>query len=131
MRKTLAMLAAAATLVVAPATAATADDDDREDREIERSGSCTGGTDWKFEVKEDDGGLEIEFEVDSNRSGQVWRVRAYDNGDRVVRTRKVTRPPSGSFEVERHIADRAGEDRVVARARHLATGELCRAVIRF
>jgi hypothetical protein len=128
MRKTLAVITTAATLVVAPATAATADDDDRE---IERSGSCSGSTDWKFEVKEDDGGLEIEFEVDSNRSGQVWRVRVYDNGDRVVRTRKVTRPPSGSFDVERHIADRPGEDRVVARARHRASGELCRTVIRF
>lgn len=129
MRKSLALLAASATLVVGPATAAAASDGD--DRGIERRGNCSGSTDWKLDVKRDDGGLEVEFEVDSNRSGQVWRVRVYDNGDRVVRTRKVTRPPSGSFDVERNIADRAGEDRIVARARHLATGELCRGVIRF
>lgn len=100
-------------------------------RGIERTGSCSGSADWKLDVKPDDGALEVEWEVDSNKVGQVWRVRIYDNGDQVVATRRTTQAPSGSFDLQRRIANRTGDDRVVARARHLATGQVCRAVITY
>lgn len=119
-------LAAAVTVMVPLAPAAQA-----KGREVIRTGSCTGGADWKLKVKQDDGRLEVEWEVDSNRSGQVWRVRIRDNGVRVVATRATTRPPSGSFEVQRRIVDRRGTDRVVARSRHLGGGEVCRGVVSF
>jgi hypothetical protein len=119
-------LAAAVTLMVPLAPAAQA-----KGREVIRTGPCSGSADWKLKVKQDDGRLEVEWEVDSNRSGQVWRVRVRDNGVRVVATRAVTRQPSGSFSVERSIANRPGTDRVVARARHLGGGQVCRGVVRF
>lgn len=119
-------LAAAVTVMVPLAPSAQA-----KGREVIRTGSCSGGSDWKLKVKQDDGRLEVQWEVDSNRSGQVWRVRIRDNGVRVVATRAVTRPPSGSFDVERRIADRPGTDLVVARSRHLGEGEVCRGVVRF
>jgi len=126
MRKTLVTttVVVALTTMIAPAASA-------KDGDIERTGLCSGSADWKLKVGREDGGLDVEWEVDSNRSGQVWRVRVFDNGDRVIATRRTTRPPSGSFSVERVIANRPGSDRIVARARHLATGQVCRASLTF
>ena len=128
MRKTLTTAAVGLALLVPFAPAAHASGNDGE---IQRTGSCSGGADWKLDVKRDDGALEVEWEVDSDKVGQVWRVRIYDNGDRVAATRRTTRPPSGSFDVARRVANRTGDDRIVARARHLATGQVCRGVITF
>jgi hypothetical protein len=62
---------------------------------------------------------------DSNRVGQTWRVRVRDNGVLVVATRATTGGRSGSFSVERRVTNRTGSDALVARARHLATGQTC------
>jgi hypothetical protein len=122
MRKAMTTMAVVAALVVAAAPAAIADGSDGD---VRRSGSCSGSADWKLKAKPDDGRLEVEWEVDSNRSGQTWRVRIFDNGDRVVATRATTHGPSGSFSVERKIANLAGSDRLVARARLLGGGQVC------
>ena len=45
-----------------------------------RRGSCSGSTDWKIKVGPEDGRLEVEAEVDSNRSGQTWRWRLVHDG---------------------------------------------------
>jgi hypothetical protein len=124
----MAVAAVAAALVVPTAPAAMAGDDDGE---VRRTGACSGSADWKLKAKHDDGRIEVEWEVDSNRSGQTWRVRVFDNGARVVATRATTHDPSGSFSVERKITDRAGSDRIVARSRHLATGQVCRGSLTF
>src|SRR5262245_54133931 len=47
---------------------------------VERRGGCSAGAVWKLKAKFDDGRIETEFEVDSNRVGQAWRVRIVDNG---------------------------------------------------
>jgi hypothetical protein len=115
---------AALALVVAPAASARDDDD----REVIKRGTCSGSSTWKLKLKFDDGRIETEFEVDQNRIGKRWRVVLRRNG--VVRFRgiRTTRAPSGSFEVERHLRNGAGRDRIVGRARALATGEICRGV---
>jgi hypothetical protein len=123
---TTAALSLALLVPVAPAANAKGDDG-----EVIRTGSCSGTADWKLKAKRDDGAIEVEWEVDSNRAGQVWRVRVYDNGDRVVATQRTTQPPSGSFDVERQIANRAGSDNLVARSRNLATGQVCRGTLAF
>ncbi|HVC72943.1 MAG TPA: hypothetical protein VNC85_04155, partial [Mycobacteriales bacterium] len=86
---------------------------------------CSGSADWKLKAKHDNGRIETEWEVDSNRSGQTWRVRIRDNGVLVVATRATTSGASGSFSVERLIANRAGTDNLVARARNLSSGQTC------
>lgn len=128
MKRILTISALSLAMLAPFAPAAVADDDDGE---ILRTGSCSGSADWKLKAQRDDGALEVEWEVDSNRVGQVWRVRIYDNGDRVVAARRTTQAPSGSFEVERHIADRPGSDRLVARSRNLASGQVCRGTLTF
>ncbi len=121
MRRSLTVAALSTALLVAGAPLAHAKGGDA----TIRTGSCSGSADWKLKAKHDDGRIELEWEVDSNRSGQTWRVRVRDNGARVVATRAVTGGASGSFSVERRIANAAGTDALVARARDLATGQVC------
>ncbi|NHC43756.1 hypothetical protein [Motilibacter aurantiacus] len=115
----LGLVASAA--AVLPAGAAFAKGDD----EVLRSGSCSAGGSWKLEAKPDDGGLEIEFEVDTNRAGQRWAVRITQNGSPVFRGSRTTTRPSGSFSLERHVADRPGTDTIVAVATRAGTSQRC------
>ena len=90
------------------------------------AGRCTGRSSAKLKVKPDDGRLETEFEVDQNRNGVRWRVTLRRNGALAVTTRATTRAPSGSFSVERRLANRAGRDTISARATS-PSGEVCTA----
>jgi hypothetical protein len=81
------------------------------------TGKCSSGAVWKLKGKHDSGRIEMEFEVDSNVAGQTWAVRVTDNGVVVFSGNKVTQRPSGSFSVEKRIANRAGVDKLVATAK--------------
>jgi hypothetical protein len=125
-RPTLAVLAlVAAAAPVAVAGTATAGDGD-----VVRRGSCSGSTDWKLKAKHDDGRLEVEGEVDSNRNGQDWRWRMVHDGSVSARGRATTHAPSGSFSVERRMVNLRGTDTIVFKARNPRTGEVCRGVVR-
>jgi hypothetical protein len=94
---------------------------------VTRQGTCTGASSTKITVKHDDGIIETQFEVDSNRVGQAWNVVIKDNGVTVFTGTRTTTAPSGSFEVDRRIANRAGTDTIAASARNPRTGESCTA----
>ena len=97
--------------------------------EVLRTGTCSNGADWKLKAKPEDGGrLEVEFEVDQNVNGRRWTVTITRDGARVFRGVRTTRPPSGSFSVNRRIANPAGQDRIVAVAR-TARGAVCRGAL--
>jgi hypothetical protein len=95
------------------------------DDEVRASGKCTGASSAKIKVKPDDGRLEVEFEVDQNKSGQRWSVKLKDNSDVVFKGRAKTKGPSGSFSIERKISDRSGGDSVKGVARNKSTDERC------
>jgi hypothetical protein len=95
--------------------------------DVRVAGRCTKATTSKLKLKHDDGRIEVEFEVDSNRNGQRWAVRMTDQGVQVVNTTATTVAPSGSFSVERRIVNRTGVDTVRATATNAATGETCTA----
>ena len=99
--------------------------------DVIRRGSCTGATDWKLKASPEDGRIEVEGEVDSNRNGQTWRWRIRHNGSLSARGTATTQPPSGSFEVRRVLVDAAGTDTLVFRARNPRTDEVCRGVLRY
>ena len=123
MNRTLRITAAALTaaLVAVPALPAVAKDGD-----VIRRGNCSGSTDWKLKAKPDDGRLEVEWEVDSNRVGQTWTWTIRHDGVLKASGTRTTLAPSGSFSVERRIADAAGVHRITGYAKNAATGEICR-----
>ena len=90
-----------------------------------RRGACSGVSDWKLKLSPENGRIEVEYEVDQNRSGDVWRVRIRHNGDLVFAGTRTTRAPSGSFEVRILQRNRAGDDVFRGRAVNLRTGEVC------
>ena len=95
-----------------------------------RTGVCSGlGANWKLKAKHDDGLVETEFEVDQNVNGRRWNVVIRRNGVVVFRGSRITRPPSGSFSVNRRVANAAGRDRIVATARSVVGGGVCRGVV--
>ncbi len=113
----LTLAAVAGTVFMAPQATARGDD------ALVSRGQCTGAGEWKLKAKHDDGRLEVEFEVDTNRVGQRWAVRMTDNRVRFFAGRRTTQAPSGSFSVERRTVNRAGSD--VIRARAVRGGNVC------
>lgn len=93
--------------------------------DVIRRGSCSGSTDWKLKLSPDDNGIEVEYEVDSNVTGQDWRVRIFQNGDRVFAGTRQTRGASGSFTVRIVANDTAGTDAFRGRAVNPSTDETC------
>lgn len=91
--------------------------------QVIRSGRCSGSARWKLKLKQDDGAIEVEFEVDSNKAGQRWSVALKRAGVSLVTGSRVTRSPSGSFTVERRVSDLSGADTVTGRAKH--AGQVC------
>lgn len=83
---------------------------------VSSSGACTNGGHFQLKAKHDDGRIEMEYEVDSNRVGEVWAVRVTDNGAVVVAQHATTAGRSGSFTIRKVIADRPGPDKLHARA---------------
>ena len=96
-----------------------------KDGDVIRTGACTGRSDWKLKLSEENGRIEVEYEVDQNVVGDVWRVRIRHDGDLVFAGRRTTKAPSGSFEVRILQRDRAGDDVFRGRAVNLRTGETC------
>ena len=113
----------AAGLVLIPATAA-------KDGDVLVRGTCTGATTSKLKLSEEDGRIEVEFEVDQNRNGVRWSVVLRRPTTVLARGTRVTRGPSGSFEFRRVVGNRAGQDRIIARATR-SSGEACRAAATF
>jgi hypothetical protein len=93
------------------------------------SGACSGSAHWKLKAKPDDGRIEVEAEVDSNHSGQVWKWRIKHNGSTSASGSATTHGASGSFTVNRRMADLAGTDRFSFRAERRGTGEICHGTI--
>jgi hypothetical protein len=122
-RKTMlvfAGLAACVGLLLAAAPASAKDGD------VLRAGTCSGATTSKIKLSEENGRIEVEFEVDQNRNGVRWRVSLTRNGTRFARLVRTTRPPSGSFEARALTRNAAGAE--VIRGRAVSpSGEVCTA----
>jgi hypothetical protein len=114
-----ALAVAAVALVAAPAATAKRGD-------VRVAGTCTKSSTSKIKLSDEDGRIEVEFEVDQNRNGVRWNVRLTQNGRQIARMTRVTRRPSGSFEARVVAPNRAGADRFVARGTS-PSGEVCTA----
>jgi hypothetical protein len=122
MRKVAALTTALiATAGIASAATASGGND------IRNAGTCTGASSSKIKVKPDDGRIQVEFEVDQNRSGQTWKVKIKDNGETAFSGKATTHGASGSFSVEKRINDQSGSDAIKATAKNKGTDERCSA----
>jgi hypothetical protein len=113
-----AALLASTLLWVTPASA--------NDSDVIREGNCSAASDWKLKLSEENGRIEVDFEVDQNVVGETWQVVLKQNGVTFFRGTRVTQAPSGSFEVRRVTDNLAGDDHFVGLARNVSTGETCR-----
>lgn len=123
----LAIVALLATSIPALTAPAHADDDD--DNRIERSGSCSNGAEWKIKAKANDGRIEVEAEIDTNTAGESWGWVLKHNGSVAERGTSRTTARSGSFAVERKIANAAGVDSF--RFRATRNGDVCVATVSY
>jgi len=117
-------LVAATTLI--PAASAQAKDGD-----VVKRGNCSARADWKLKASPENGRIEVEGEVDSNRVGQKWSWKIKHNGSLSASGTKTTVAPSGSFEVRRVLVNVRGDDRIVFRATNNRSGETCRGALTF
>lgn len=125
----LTRLSAVAALAVVASTVAIAPAQARgDDREVRNTNRCATGV-IKVKAKADDGRIEVEGEVDTNRRGQSWNWQMRRDGTVVARGTGTTAGPSGSFDAERKIANPAGRDRIVFRA--VRNGQVCRVGVTF
>lgn len=113
-------LAGALMLTLAGAVPASAGNND-----VIKRGSCSGSTEWKLKLSPQDNGIEVEYEVDSNVTGQNWRVKIFQNGDRIFAGTRQTRGASGSFTVRVVADDTAGTDTFRGKAVNPSTDETC------
>ena len=86
-------------------------------------GVCTQSSTAKLKLSNENGRIEVDFEVDQNRNGIPWKVTLRRNGSIVATTKATTRAPSGSFTVRRVIS---GAGKIVATATR-SSGERCTA----
>jgi hypothetical protein len=127
-RRALALLALAlvgGAMVAMPAAVAAKDGD------IIRTGGCSNTSDWKLKLSPENGKIEVEFEVDTPKSGQDWKVRIKKNGNVIWSGVRTTNLASGSFTVRKVTGNPAGADAFVGRAVNQKTGEVCRGTADF
>ena len=116
----IAAVAASTAAVAAPGALA-------KDGDLRIKGTCSSAATSKLKLSAENGGIEVEFEVDQNRNGVPWKVTLRRNGTLVTSTTATTRAPSGSFTVRRVVANTpGGPDRIVAVATSPG-GATCRA----
>jgi hypothetical protein len=100
-----------------------------KDGDIRVAGTCTGSSTSKLKLSAENGRIEVEFEVDQNRSGVRWNVVLRRNGKLVTRSSHVTKGPSGSFSARKLAVNGPGADVIKATASR--PGETCTAKAAF
>jgi hypothetical protein len=101
-----------------------------KDGRVTASGSCSNSGTWKLKASPEDGRIEVEAEVDTNRNGQKWAWTMTHNGGGAVRGTGTTKAPSGSFEVRRVMSNLAGTDTFAFTAQRVGTSQVCRGIVR-
>jgi hypothetical protein len=99
-----------------------------EGADVERHGSCTNASAWQLGAEDEGRYLEVDFEIKTSRSGQEWRIFLKRDGNVFFRGVRTT-ATDGDVEVDRHVRDHAGSDRIVARGINLVTDEVCRGAL--
>jgi hypothetical protein len=86
------------------------------DQDVRVTGTCGRGASSKLRLRAKDGALRVEFEVDSRRAGERWRIVLVHERRVAWRGRARTRHDDGSFRIRRSLPDFGGADQITARA---------------
>jgi hypothetical protein len=114
----IAMIVIVTMLAMAPAVAHT--------RTVVARGPCTGDSHWRIELVKDAGRISIQFKVVQGAVGDVWGTGIAHNRHVLFRALLATHGDDGSFAVRVWTRNTDGPDFFRARARNLATDEICR-----
>jgi hypothetical protein len=98
-----------------------------EGADVERHGSCTNASAWQLGAEDEGRYLEVDFEIKTSTS-QEWSIVLKRDGNVFFRGVRTT-ATDGDVEVDRHVRDDAGSDRIVARGVNLVTDEVCRGAL--
>ena len=122
-RTTIVAVAAISLLAAAPAVATT--------RLVVARGPCSGDSHWRLVLVQRDHRIGVGFKVVQGVVGNIWRVKIAQNRHTIFRAFQATHGEDGSFAVRTWTRNTPGLDFFRARARNLATDEIClaRAVI--
>lgn len=122
-RATIAVLAIVGLLAATPAVAQT--------RMVIARGSCSGDSHWRLVLVQREHRIGVGFKVVQGVEGDIWRVKIEHNSHTIFRALQATHGEDGSFAVRTWTRNTRGLDFFRARARNLATDEIClgRAVI--
>lgn len=123
----IAPLAIVGMLAASPAAA----DTRSATRMVVARGSCTGDSHWRLVLAQRHHRIGVGFKVVQGVVGNIWRVRIAQNRRTIFRAHQATHGEDGSFAVRIGTRNTPGWDFFRARARNLATDEVCfgRAVI--
>jgi hypothetical protein len=97
------------------------------DPEVKKEGPCSRNSEWKLEVRLEDGRFRVRWEADSGISGQRWRLRLRHNGTLIASTIRTTNVDGEAQLRLRGVRNLPGRDTFAGFARNLASGETCSA----
>jgi hypothetical protein len=95
-------------------------------RMVVARGSCSGDSHWTLMLVKGHHRIGVGFRVVQGVEGNVWRVRISQNRHTIFRALQATHGERGSFAVRTWTRNTRGLDFFRARARNLATDEICR-----
>jgi len=100
-------------------------------RTVVARGSCSGDSHWRLMLVKGHHRIGVGFRVVQGVEGNIWRVKIAQNRHTIFRALQATHGERGSFAVRTWTRNTRGLDFFRARARNLATDEIClgRAVI--
>lgn len=100
---------------------------DKETRAVQRSGACTGPTDWKLVLRHGDPGqLVVVFTASGGATDQKWNVFMENKGNGIFSDSR-TSGDDGFFRVKKVTRDLQGIDKILVGANNAVTGETCTA----
>jgi hypothetical protein len=117
-RTSIVAVAAVGLLAATPAVAHT--------RVVVARGPCSADSHWRLVLVQDHGKITVGYKVVQGVVGDAWRVRIAHNRHVIFRGLQVTHGDHGSFAFRVLTRNTRGPDLFRARARNLATDEVCR-----
>jgi hypothetical protein len=98
--------------------------------DVVKAGTCTKRSSSTLSLSNENGNLQVEFEVDMNVANRWWLVIISKNGKQVYKRNHLTNAASGSFDARKVILGGLTGS-ITAKATSNSTGEVCTAAAKY